>query len=230
MSVTTAMQGLTAAQHDTQRDNSKAAREPGYAQATGRFRRWWQVLGSNQRRLSRRFYRPLPLKMRMPIGRQQPGQQEQQVRGALPGAWRRPISGRAPREHGSRPPGSVGRTTMAGPKPNDREAPACSTSPRVTPAWRVIEGQSVRFNARESRPPRRSNDGQTILEDIQMTLKPCSDLAFLVELWGFEPQTSCMRWNSVPFPAVRGRSAQTPLTSRSVRRSPPPFTTVHCGW
>ena len=58
MSVTTAMQGLTAAHHDTQRDNSKAAREPGYAQATGYFRRWWQVLGSNQRRLSRRFYRP----------------------------------------------------------------------------------------------------------------------------------------------------------------------------
>src|ERR1700678_3146257 len=25
-------------------------------QRTGRFRRWWQVLGSNQRRLSRRFY------------------------------------------------------------------------------------------------------------------------------------------------------------------------------
>src|SRR6266705_3132108 len=60
MSVTTAMQGLTAAHHDTQRDNSEAAREPGYAQATGRFRRWWQVLGSNQRRLSRRFYRYPP--------------------------------------------------------------------------------------------------------------------------------------------------------------------------
>ena len=58
MSVTTAMQRLTAAHHETQRDHSKAAREPGYAQATGRFRRWWQVLGSNQRRLSRRFYRP----------------------------------------------------------------------------------------------------------------------------------------------------------------------------
>jgi len=58
MSVTTAMQGLTAAHHDTQRDKRKKAREPGYAQATGRFRRWWQVLGSNQRRLSRRFYRP----------------------------------------------------------------------------------------------------------------------------------------------------------------------------
>jgi hypothetical protein len=39
MSVTNAMEGLTAAHHDTQRDNSKAAREPGYAQATGRFRR-----------------------------------------------------------------------------------------------------------------------------------------------------------------------------------------------
>ena len=59
MSVTTAMQGLTAAHHETQRDSSKTAREPGYAQATGRFRRWWQVLGSNQRRLSRRFYRYL---------------------------------------------------------------------------------------------------------------------------------------------------------------------------
>jgi hypothetical protein len=54
------MQGRTAAHRETQRDNAKAAREPGYAQATGRFRRWWQVLGSNQRRLSRRFYRPLP--------------------------------------------------------------------------------------------------------------------------------------------------------------------------
>jgi hypothetical protein len=39
MSVTTAMQGLTAAHHETRWDNSKAAREPGYAQATGRFRR-----------------------------------------------------------------------------------------------------------------------------------------------------------------------------------------------
>src|ERR1019366_739940 len=58
MSVTTAMQGLTAAHHETQRDSSKKAREPGYAQATGRFRRWWQVLDSNQRRLSRRFHRP----------------------------------------------------------------------------------------------------------------------------------------------------------------------------
>jgi hypothetical protein len=30
----------------------------------GSFRSLWQVLGSNQRRLSRRFYRPLPLATR----------------------------------------------------------------------------------------------------------------------------------------------------------------------
>jgi hypothetical protein len=29
------------------------------SQLAGRFRWWWQVLGSNQRRLSRRFYRPI---------------------------------------------------------------------------------------------------------------------------------------------------------------------------
>jgi hypothetical protein len=28
-----------------------------YPQLTGRFRRWWQVMGSNQRSLSRRYYR-----------------------------------------------------------------------------------------------------------------------------------------------------------------------------
>ena len=47
----------------TQRDQAgqkATAREPEKSQATGRFRRWWQVLGSNQRRLSRRFYREPP--------------------------------------------------------------------------------------------------------------------------------------------------------------------------
>ena len=37
----------------------KTARRRAFPQLAGRFRRWWQVLGSNQRRLSRRFYRPL---------------------------------------------------------------------------------------------------------------------------------------------------------------------------
>jgi hypothetical protein len=32
-----------------------------YPRFTGRFRRWWQVMDSNQRRLSRRFYRPIVL-------------------------------------------------------------------------------------------------------------------------------------------------------------------------
>jgi len=39
MSVTTATQGSTAAHHETQRDSSKKARETGYPQLTGRFRR-----------------------------------------------------------------------------------------------------------------------------------------------------------------------------------------------
>ena len=46
----------------TQRDHTgqkATAREPDKSQATNRSRWWWQVLGSNQRRLSRRFYRPL---------------------------------------------------------------------------------------------------------------------------------------------------------------------------
>jgi len=61
MSVTTATRRLTAAHHETQRDKKEKARETGNPQPTGRFRRWWQVLGSNQRRLSRRFYsEPIP--------------------------------------------------------------------------------------------------------------------------------------------------------------------------
>jgi hypothetical protein len=59
MSVTTATQRLAAAHRETRRHNNKKARETGKTQLTGYLRRWWQVLGSNQRRLSRRFYRPL---------------------------------------------------------------------------------------------------------------------------------------------------------------------------
>ena len=67
MSVTTATQRLTAARHETRRHNNKKARETGKTQLTGCFRRWWQVLGSNQRRLSRRFYRPLDPTGHMPL-------------------------------------------------------------------------------------------------------------------------------------------------------------------
>jgi hypothetical protein len=60
MSVTTATPCPTAAHDDTWRDKKETARLAAFPQRAGRFRRWWQVLGSNQRRLSRRFYRPLP--------------------------------------------------------------------------------------------------------------------------------------------------------------------------
>jgi hypothetical protein len=66
MSVTTAMQRLTMAHNDTQRDNTKTASEPGYAQLTCRFRRWWQVQDSNLGRRSRRFYRNPSLPIGMP--------------------------------------------------------------------------------------------------------------------------------------------------------------------
>jgi len=61
MSVDTATQRSTALQGDTRRDKKKTARIAENPQLAGRFRRWWQVLGSNQRRLSRRFYSPILL-------------------------------------------------------------------------------------------------------------------------------------------------------------------------
>ena len=46
---------------DTRCDKKETVRRAAFPQPGGRFRRWWQVLGSNQRRLSRRFYSPLLL-------------------------------------------------------------------------------------------------------------------------------------------------------------------------
>jgi hypothetical protein len=51
---------LSAAWHRITQDQPPTA----YVQVRGCLSRWWQVLGSNQRRLSRRFYRPLPLATR----------------------------------------------------------------------------------------------------------------------------------------------------------------------
>src|ERR1017187_7513657 len=58
MSVDTATQRSTALQGDTRWDGEETARIAENPQLSGRFPRVWQVLGSNQRRLSRRFYRP----------------------------------------------------------------------------------------------------------------------------------------------------------------------------
>ena len=40
----------------THAGREETARRAAFPQPAGRFPRWWQVLGSNQRRLSRRFY------------------------------------------------------------------------------------------------------------------------------------------------------------------------------
>ncbi len=63
MSVTTATHRPTVTRPDTRRDKKETAHGAAFPQPRGRFRRWWQVLGSNQRRLSRRFYRPRRLRL-----------------------------------------------------------------------------------------------------------------------------------------------------------------------
>src|ERR1700752_203234 len=60
----TAMHRPIVTRTDTHRDEKETARRAAFPQPAGRFRWWWQVLGSNQRRLSRRVYRPLPLATR----------------------------------------------------------------------------------------------------------------------------------------------------------------------
>jgi hypothetical protein len=69
----------------------------------------------------------------------------------------------------------------------------------------------------DSRSERRSNGGQAILEPILMAPDLRSDLVFLVELWGFEPQTSCMPSSGNPSTRVYRRRSP----SQDVRTSPP---------
>ena len=67
-SVDTATPRRTVTHSDTRRDKNENSPADAFPQPGGRFRRWWQVLGSNQRRLSRRFYRPLsPAESKMPL-------------------------------------------------------------------------------------------------------------------------------------------------------------------
>jgi hypothetical protein len=60
-SVDTATPRSTATQGDTSPDTEKRPASHENSQLTGRLRRWWQVMGSNHRRLSRRFYSPILL-------------------------------------------------------------------------------------------------------------------------------------------------------------------------
>ena len=75
----------------------------------------------------------------------------------------------------------------------------------------------MRLRARQRRPERRSNDGQSILKPIQMASDLHSELEFLVELWGFEPQTSCMPYSGNTSTEVH----LCRLPSQNVRISPP---------
>jgi hypothetical protein len=79
---------------------------------------------------------------------------------------------------------------------------ACSTGTTLGFARPAIEGQFVRLSTGQRRPERRSNDGQPILEASWTGLELGSDLVFRVELWGFEPQTSCMPWGMLTFIVV----------------------------
>jgi hypothetical protein len=54
----------------------------------------------------------------------------------------------------------------------------------------AIQSQSVRLSASQAPPPRRSDDGQAILEHPKMILNLDPDLVKRVELWGFEPLAS----------------------------------------
>jgi hypothetical protein len=91
------------------------------------------------------------------------------------------------------------------------EMPACSTSTTVTADHRVINSQFMWLSVIPSRPERRSDDGQPILEPVQMDPEPYPDLVLWVELWGFEPQTSCMPCgNCQSIPVRQGRTGSLP--------------------
>src|ERR1700730_10720349 len=73
-----------------------------------------------------------------------------------------------------------------------RSGPGCSTNVTVVRTRPAVDGQFVRLSAGQRRPERRSNAGHPIWEASRTSLELGSDLEFRVELWGFEPQTSCM--------------------------------------
>ena len=95
-------QRSTALQDDTWRDEEETARTAANPQLAGRFRRWWQVVDSNHRRRSRRFYRPPSSYLsHMPLTC------AYAFRDAVPGR-RRPLCVRAPRVSGVAQPTDVG--------------------------------------------------------------------------------------------------------------------------
>jgi hypothetical protein len=69
---------------------------------------------------------------------------------------------------------------------------ACSTTGAGRLVQPAAQCQSGWLAVQRKCPERRSDDGQAILEGRPDGRKTLPDLVFCVELWGFEPQTSCM--------------------------------------
>ncbi len=95
------------------------AREPQISQLTGHLRRWWQVLwwqvlGSNLRRLSRRFYRPLIIKSVCPL-RASPygGSSDHHIRFRRPGELSAVVDSLQQRQPWPRPPRQDMHTMIA---------------------------------------------------------------------------------------------------------------------
>ena len=137
-SVDTARYRLTVTHGDTRRDKKETARLAENSQLAGRFRRWWQVLGSNQRRLSRRFYTPSllaelpPADQRLCASRHDLGLPPSAMRPWVPGSGGRAGRGRS----------RTGPRTGA-----DRPTDGGRERPRTGPAGAVVLAVPVRIPA-----------------------------------------------------------------------------------
>jgi len=159
-SVDTATQRSTARQDDTRRDRAETARIAENSQLAGRLRRWWQVLGSNQRRLSRRFYSTLaPPK---PSSADQFLRASRSACGSMPSAMR-PCAPGLSHRRGRKNPRTVAVGT-ATPTVRPLSGPAGRTAGAPTPPERFthsLAGRSARLRTldregRRSRTPRSS--------------------------------------------------------------------------
>jgi hypothetical protein len=144
-SVNPATQRPTALLGDTPRDRGETPRQHENSQLAGRFRRVWQVMGSNQRRLSRRFYSPSLLPESPPMT------SAHALRGGNSGRGGRP-RWRASRSSATAiPPRAAGRkgggraATGTGLDVNDQRVRELRAAGRVrTPASRPGEPQRIR--------------------------------------------------------------------------------------
>ena len=143
-SVDTAARRSTALQDDTRRDREETARQRENSQLAGRFRRWWQVLGSNQRRLSRRFYAlsscPSHPPLTSAIRRSRRDLRAAAVRYASVGAGFRGPRGRR----------TVGRPRTGTDQPTDGHGPAHGRGrkrPRTGPVGAVMQTALTRIPA-----------------------------------------------------------------------------------